>query len=120
MLLGRERPTARAAAGIVLAGAGALALLNAERFDWGGSSFRGDVLLLANCTSYSLYLVLSRPILAHYRVLTFTAAVFRYGAVLIVVLALPELRRFDPARVPPVAWHQSPASSCCAPCFRTS
>ena len=57
-----------------------------------------------NCTSYSLYLVLSRPILAHYRALTFTAAVFRYGAVFIVLIALPDLLRFQPSRVPPIAW----------------
>jgi drug/metabolite transporter (DMT)-like permease len=104
VLLGRERMTGRAAFGMALAGAGALALLNAQRFDWGSASFRGDLLLLANSTSYSLYLVLSRPILAHYRVVTFTAAVFRYGAILIVLLALPDLSRFEPARVPPLAW----------------
>jgi drug/metabolite transporter (DMT)-like permease len=103
-LLGRERMTVRAAAGIALAGAGALALLNAQRFDWSSLAFRGDLLLLANSLSYSLYLVLSRPILAHYRVATFTAAVFRYGALLILVLAWPELKRFEPSRVTPLAW----------------
>lgn len=104
VLLGREKPTAAPALGIALAGAGALALLNAQRFDWSSDSFRGDLLLLANCTSYSLYLVLSRPVLAHYRVVTFTAAVFRYGAVLIALLAIPELARFRPAAVSALAW----------------
>jgi drug/metabolite transporter (DMT)-like permease len=104
VLLRRERMTGRAAIGIALAGAGALALLNAQRFDWGSASFRGDLLLLANSTSYSLYLVLSRPILARYRAVTFTATVFRYGAVLIVLLSLPDLLRFEPASVPPQAW----------------
>jgi drug/metabolite transporter (DMT)-like permease len=104
VLLGRERMTGRAAAGLLLAGAGALALLNAQRFDWGSESFRGDLLLLLNSTSYSLYLVLSRPILAHYRVVTFTATVFRYGAILIVLVALPSLLRFRPRTVPPLAW----------------
>jgi drug/metabolite transporter (DMT)-like permease len=104
VLLGRERMTLRSALGILLAGLGALALLNAQRFAWQSDSFRGDVLLLLNCTSYSLYLVLSRPILARYRVVTFTAAVFRYGAILIVLVALPDLLRFEPARVAPIAW----------------
>jgi drug/metabolite transporter (DMT)-like permease len=102
--LRREGMSARAAAGIALAGAGALALLNAQHFDWARESFRGVLLLLLNCTSYSLYLVLSRPILAHYHVATFTAAVFRYGALLIVLAALPDLSRFAPARVPALAW----------------
>ena len=104
VLLGRERLTARPALGLLLAGAGALALLNAQRFDLSSDSFRGDLMLLANCTSYSLYLVLSRPVLAHYRVVTFTAAVFRYGAILIALLAIPELLRFDASRVPALAW----------------
>jgi drug/metabolite transporter (DMT)-like permease len=104
VLLGRERLTPRPALGIVLAGAGALALVNAQRFDWSSDNFRGDLLLLANCTSYSLYLVLSRPILAHYRVVTFTAAVFRYGAILIALLAVPEILRFHPSAVPALAW----------------
>lgn len=104
VLLRHERLTARAAAGILLAGVGALALLQAQRFDWGSDSFRGDLLLLLNCTSYSLYLVLSRPVLARYSVVAFTAAVFRYGAILIVLAALPALRRFRPRRVGPVAW----------------
>jgi len=103
-LLGRERLTAPAAVGVGLAGAGALTLLNVQHFDWGSASVRGDLLLLANCTSYSLYLVLSRPVLAHYRVVTFTAAVFRYGAVLIAALAVPDLLRFDPSRVTARAW----------------
>lgn len=104
VLLGREKLSLRAGLGILLAGAGALALLNAQRFDWSSDSFRGNLLLMLNCTSYSLYLVLSRPILAHYRVITFTAAVFRYGALLIVLIALPDLLRFEPARVGPIAW----------------
>jgi drug/metabolite transporter (DMT)-like permease len=104
VLLGRERLTPRPALGIVLAGVGALALVNAQRFDWSSDNFRGDLLLLANCTSYSLYLVLSRPILAHYRVVTFTAAVFRYGAILIALLAVPEILRFHPSAVPALAW----------------
>ena len=102
--LGRERLSARPALGIALAGAGALALLNAQRFDWSSDSFRGDLLLLANCTSYSFYLVLSRPVLARYRVIPFTAAVFRYGAILIGLLAIPQLLRFEPGTVAPLAW----------------
>jgi len=104
VLLKREAFSPRAAVGIALAGSGALTLLNAQGFDWSSASFRGDLLLIANCISYSLYLVLSRPVLARYHFVTFTAAVFRYGAVLIVLLALPELVRFEPGRVPSSAW----------------
>jgi drug/metabolite transporter (DMT)-like permease len=103
-LLGREKLTTRAAVGIALASAGAWTLLNAQRFVWASANFRGVSLLLLNCLSYSLYLVLSRPILKHYRVATFTATVFRYGAILIVLAALPDLVRLDWAAVPSQAW----------------
>ena len=104
VLLGREETSSRAIGGIILAGTGALVLLNAEHFEWSSRYFRGDLLILANGFSYSMYLVLSRPILARYRPLTFTAAVFRWGAVPIVLAAVPALARFSPSAVSPVAW----------------
>ena len=104
LLLGREKLSLGAGLEFCWPGPGALALLDVQRFAWSSDSFRGDLLLLMNCTSYSLYLVLSRPILAHYRAITFTAAVFRYGAALIVLLALPDLFRFEPSRVPTIGW----------------
>lgn len=103
-LLGREILTKSGAVGTLLAGAGAFALLNAQSFDWSSASFQGTALLVLNCISYSLYLVLSRPILAHYKVSTFTATVFRYGAILIVLVALPQLFRLNWRAVPADAW----------------
>jgi drug/metabolite transporter (DMT)-like permease len=78
--------------------------------------FRGDLLLVANGISYAFYLVLSRPILAHYRVLTVVSGVFTYGALPIVAAAMPALRRFSPAVVTPVGWRASPRSCSSAPC----
>ncbi len=103
-LLGRESLTRRSLAGLALAATGAFVLLNAQRFNLGSASFQGVSLLLLNCMSYSLYLVLSRPILARYRVATFTATVFRYGAILIVLVALPQLFRLNWRAVPLTAW----------------
>ncbi len=104
VLLGREALTGRALAGTLLAGAGALVLLNAERFDWGSRYFRGNLLILANSLSYSLYLVLSRPLLSRYRPLTFTAAIFRYGSLPIVAVSIPALARFSPTLPAAGAW----------------
>lgn len=104
VVLGREAMTARAVAGVALSGAGALVLLNIESFDWHSQYMRGDLLLLANCLSYSFYLVLSRPILVRYRVLTIVSGVFSYGALPIVFAAWPALLRFTPSRVTAVSW----------------
>jgi drug/metabolite transporter (DMT)-like permease len=104
VLLGREATTPRAIAGMLLAGAGALVLLNAERFEWGSRYFRGNLLILANGFSYSLFLVLSRPILSRYRALGFVAAIFRWGALPIVLAAIPALLHFSPRDASPTAW----------------
>lgn len=104
VLLGREATTSRVIGGMALAGAGVLVLLNAERFEWSSRYFRGDLLILANGFSYSLFLVFSRPILSRYRPLAFVAAVFRWGAAPIVLAAIPALLRFSPERVSPTAW----------------
>src|SRR5262249_5127664 len=104
VLLGREKLTARAAIGMALATAGALWLLNIHRFDWHSRSMQGNLLLLANTLSYSFYLVLSRPILARYSVLTIVSRVFLFGALPILVVAAPFVAAFRPASVTPLSW----------------
>ncbi len=104
VLLRRERMTARALLALLLAGTGALLLLNVRDFDFESRHLRGNLLLLLNGFSYSLYLIFSRPILAHYRVSTFVSAVFRYGAIPILLFALPALVSFSPGRVSALAW----------------
>lgn len=103
-LLKHERLTARAVLALAVAGAGALLLLRTERFDWGSNAFRGDLLLIANGISYAFYLVLSRPILARYRVLTVVSGIFAYGTLPILIAAAPALAAFDPSRVTPAGW----------------
>jgi drug/metabolite transporter (DMT)-like permease len=104
VLLGRERMTVPAAIGVVLAGAGALLLLEVHQFDWRSRYARGNLLLLANAISYSFYLVLSRPILSRYSALTIVSRIFLYGSVPIVLIALPALSHFAPTGVTPLAW----------------
>ncbi len=104
VFLKHEHLTLPAAAGVVLAGAGSLVLLNVQNFDWHSRYVRGDVLLLCNSLSYSLYLVLSRPILAHYRVMTIVSRVFVYGAPPLLLFTAPALLRFHPSRVTPLSW----------------
>ena len=103
-LLKHERLTPRAVLALAVAGAGALLLLRTERFDWGSNAFRGDLLLIANGISYAFYLVLSRPILARYRVLTVVSGIFAYGMLPILIAAAPALAAFDPSRVTPAGW----------------
>ena len=104
VLMKRERLTLSAAAGVVLAGAGVLVLVNVQNFDWHSRHVRGDLLLLGNAVAYSLYLVLSRPILTHYRVITIVSHIFLYGAPPILLFTAPALLRFAPGSVSPRSW----------------
>jgi drug/metabolite transporter (DMT)-like permease len=104
VLLGRERLTLRALAGLLLAFAGSLVLLDIGHFDWSSTFVRGDVMLLGNCLSYSFYLVLGRPVMARTPPATATASVFVYGAPLILLCAAPALSRFSSRTVTAGAW----------------
>jgi drug/metabolite transporter (DMT)-like permease len=104
VLLKREALTLQSALGVALAATGALVLVNVENFDWRSNYARGDVLLLGNAIAYSLYLVLSRPILAHYSVITIISRVFLYGAPAILLFTAPALAQFSPSAVTPSSW----------------
>jgi drug/metabolite transporter (DMT)-like permease len=104
LVLRHERFRPRALLGLGFALSGALVLLNLQKFDWRSDFVKGDLLLLANCLSYSLYLVLGRPVMARYRAPTAIAAVFLYGTLPILLVAAPSFARFAPARVTPLAW----------------
>jgi drug/metabolite transporter (DMT)-like permease len=68
--------------GIVLGGLGALILvLNGKQVADGTSHLIGNVLIIVNITSYALYLVLAKPLLAKYAALTVMKWVFISGLV---------------------------------------
>ena len=78
--------------------------LPALGFEIGTNCRRGDLLLLGNALCYSFYLVLSRPILAHYRVTTVVSQLFLYGAAPILLFTAPALARFQPSAVSATSW----------------
>lgn len=102
--LGGRRPERRRLLGIPVAFAGLLWLLDLRRLDFGDRTMAGNALILANALSYSIFLVLSRDILARHSAVRVTAAIFRYAALPILLLALPDLARFRPGSLSAPAW----------------
>ena len=83
-LLGRERARPRRVAGIAVALVGALVLVLARHGGSGsGSSRLGNLLLVANCASYALYLVLARDFLT--RKPTLVVVTWMFAASLVAV-----------------------------------
>ena len=79
-LVGQERLSARRALGLGVALAGALVVLLARSGvpvdARHGSQLAGNLMIAANCLSYSIYLIVSRPLLARYPALVLTALVY--------------------------------------------
>ncbi len=106
-LMGQETLGWRKAAGIVLAIAGASVLLLPKvSAEAGGASTErwGNALVLANACSFSLFLVLSRPLLRRTDALAATAWIFVFGAIGLDLLAGPALMRISLGQVPHRAW----------------
>jgi drug/metabolite transporter (DMT)-like permease len=103
-ILSEQRPARRRLLGVPVALAGLLWLLDVSRFDFGDRTFLGNVLILLNALSYSVFLVLARDILRRHSAVRVTAAIFRYAALPVVLVALPGLLRFRPAALSARAW----------------
>jgi drug/metabolite transporter (DMT)-like permease len=103
-VMGRERPALRRLLGIPVALGGLLWLLDVRRLDFGDRMLAGNALILSNALSYSIFLVLSRDILRRHSAIRVTAAVFRYAALPVLLLAIPDLLRFHPGSLSSRAW----------------
>ena len=95
----RERPTARRLLAVPIAFGGIVFLLDPRGLSFGGGTFVGDLLVTLNSAAYSWFLVRARDVLARRSALSFIAQAFRYGAIPIVLLALPDLSRMHPGRL---------------------
>ncbi len=79
VLLKREAATAAKLFGLLVAFAGAMAIVGMERFEAGRTV--GNLLFVANSMSFAVYLVISRTLLAKYRTLTVITWTLVFGAI---------------------------------------
>ncbi len=103
LALGQERAAPRKILSIVLALGGVLALLRVDRMVW-DTVTAGDLLTLVNACSFSLFLVLSRPVLARLDALMATGILFAFGSAGMLALGGAAVFRVDPAALSPAAW----------------
>ena len=79
LIAGQERPTTRRLLGIGLAVAGVAWMFMSRGAGLGGESALGDLLMTLNCVSYSLYLVLGKPVMARIPRAVVIAWMFAFG-----------------------------------------
>jgi drug/metabolite transporter (DMT)-like permease len=117
--LGIERIGRRRLAGIALAVVGALVVLGPGQLAMGQGPaaqlgagpleaarpvFLGNLLILVNCLSYSVFLVLQRPILERLPWRTTIAWSFLFGGLAILAVSGPQLAALEPAALSTRAW----------------
>lgn len=64
----------------------------------------GDLMIVGNALSYSLYLVLVRPLMNHYKLLTVTKWVFLFGLLFCMPFSMQEIMRIDLPTFTTVTW----------------
>lgn len=104
IVLGHEAASAQRLGGIALAGAGALLAVGGEGFTGSWRSVAGAGMIILNCLSYALYLVISKPVMARLPAKRVVARMFAIGAVLLLPVCAWSLWHQEWNRVSPRAW----------------
>src|SRR5215212_305338 len=103
-LLGKERLTARVAAGTLVAAAGVVYLIDPLRASIGGDATKGNLLLVANTFCYGAYLAVSQDVFRRYGALTAMTWLFAIGSVAAVPFGGYQLAQTDFASVSLLVW----------------
>lgn len=104
VLAGREAYRARKLMAPLLAMIGVVLVIRPDVAGLIGSTVLGDLLTLSNATSFSLFLVLSKPLLARTDALGATTVLFFFGAFGIGLIGLPEILAADLGAVSLTSW----------------
>lgn len=87
----KERITWVKFIGIITGGMGAVLLITSQGTDFSDSTFKGNLFILANAISYSIYLVIVKPLMAKYDALTVIKWVFLMGSFMVIPFGFNEL-----------------------------
>lgn len=101
---GREAKSVTRIGGIAMALVGALMVVGGEGLAGTWQSVLGAVLLVVNCLSYALYLVLSKPAMARLSPLRVVSHMFAVGTVILLPVAAWPLMRQDWHSLTSGAW----------------
>lgn len=104
IVMGRERASAMRIGGIVLACAGALLVVGGEGIHGTARSVLGSLMIITNCLSYALYLVVSKPDMAYLSPRAVVSRMFSIGAVLMLPICAWSLWHEHWQTISPRAW----------------
>ncbi|HXD32457.1 MAG TPA: DMT family transporter [Pyrinomonadaceae bacterium] len=102
--LSYDRLSLRRLAGIALAAAGVIYLVNPLRADFSGRTLSGNLLIIANSMCYGAYIALSKDLFKRYGALNVITWVFVIASFLVVPIGLFDIRSADIQSITPVIW----------------
>jgi drug/metabolite transporter (DMT)-like permease len=76
---------------IIMGGTGAIFLITAQGIDLSNSTFQGNIFILINAISYSVYLVIVKPLMIKYDALTVIKWVFLFGSFMVIPIGYQDL-----------------------------
>ncbi len=100
----KEKITLLKAIGMLVGAIGAFFLIGGTAFQFDPANIIGDLMIVANATSYAIYLVLVKPLMAKYHAMTIIKWVFLFGALVIVPVSTEDVAAVDWATMPLWAW----------------
>ena len=105
-LLDVEKVTSRVVQGVILSFLGVVMIVlgSGNTLTFSDQSLLGDLLIVANPICWSIYTVLSKPMLKEYSPLKLTAVTMAIGAVPLVLVALPSLNQQNWTAISTNAW----------------
>ena len=92
VILGFDSLSWRKAAGITLAAAGVVFLIDPSKASFGSQTTQGDILIVLNSLCYAIYVAVSKKLISHYGALKSIAWLFLYASLLNVPMGLFALR----------------------------
>lgn len=90
--------------GIALGATGAILLIGIDGFEFTSTTFLGNFLVVVNAASFSVYLVLVKPLLIRYKPFTIIKWIFFFGFFFVFPFGIGELLAVDWQMMPQDAW----------------
>ncbi len=81
--------------GIGLGASGAILLITSQGADFTNSTFTGNLFIVVNAISYSIYLVIVKPLMQKYNALTVIKWIFLFGSFMVIPFGYQELLGID-------------------------
>ncbi len=100
----KEKITLNKLIGIALGATGAVLLIGIDGFNIDSDTFLGNLFILINAISFSIYLVLVKPIIYRYKAITVIKWVFLFGLFMVVPFGYEEVAQVEWGNLPGEAW----------------